>query len=99
MTDGQPERRKDDRRVRKLIDDVASLTVAVAKIQESTSGLVEWFDNSSKAFHLFIRGMTALNWFIRKALGPLMFLAALVYAIAHGGRPPEWLKSWIDLFR
>ena len=43
--------------------------------------------------------MNGLRWFFRKAVIPLVILIGGIYAITHEGRPPEWVKSWIDLFK
>lgn len=106
MNDAQPERRKDDPRVRQLVDDVNQLKRDVAAnteltraIQQSTAGLVEFFNDSREAFRLFNKTMNGLRWFLRKALLPLVFVIAGIYTISHDGRPPDWLKSWVDLFR
>lgn len=106
MTDAQQNRRNDDPRVQQLIEDVAAVKDEVAtntaltkKIQESTAGLVEFFNDSREAFRLFNKMMNALRWFLRKALFPLAIIIGTCYAITHDGRPPEWLKSWFDLFK
>lgn len=86
--------------------DVAALDAKVAdntrltkQIQESTAGLVEFFNDSREAFRLFNKLMNIVRWFIRRALLPLAVVVGGFYAIAHDGRPPEWLKSWFDLFK
>jgi hypothetical protein len=105
MADDQNDRR-DDPRVGQLVADVKALnekvdsnTALTLQIQESTAGLVEFFNDSREAFRLFNKLMNALRWFLRKAMLPLAFILAGLYAIAHDGRPPEWIKSWVDLFK
>lgn len=114
------ERRKEDQRVRKLIDDVAALKGDIAvnaaamadlkidvqantdmtrRIHDSTAGMVEMFNDMRGGFRLFNKLMSAVRWFLRKALFPLVFIAGASYAITHGGRLPEWIKLWFDLFR
>ena len=82
MTDEQPDRRKDDPRVQQVIEnqvaikaqvtqlstEVATNTALTKQIQESTAGLVAFFQESRGAFRLFNRIMNGLHWFIRKAL-------------------------------
>ena len=127
MNEAQPERRKEDPRVRQLVEDVGSLKFDVASVsadvgsvkrdlailsshvetntvltrqtQEGTAGLVEFLNDSREAFRLFNKTMGGVRWFSRKALLPLALGAAAAWAIAHDGRPPEWIKSWIELFR
>lgn len=113
MSDVQHERRKDDPRVRKLIADMGSLmadvgalssevaanTVLTKQIQESTAGLVEFFNDSREAFRLFNKLMSAVRWFLRKALFPIVVIVAVLYAVAHDMRPPGWLKYWVELFK
>lgn len=106
MNEGQYERRKDDPRVRQLVVDVSVLqeevkrnTTLTLEIRDSTAGLVEFFNDSREAFRLFNKMMNALRWFLRKALLPLIVVLGGCYAIAHDGRPPLWLKMWIDLFK
>lgn len=120
MNDGLPQQRKDDPRVKQLIEDVAAVkgdvgalkidvamlssevatnTLLTKEVKESTAGIVGFLNESQQAFRLFNRIMNLLRWFIRRALFPLLILAGAIWAITHDGRPPEWLKSWIDLFR
>lgn len=104
MSDDQ--NRRHDHRVDQLVADVKAVnekldsnTALTLQIQESTAGLVEFFNDSRDAFRLFNKLMNAMRWFLRKALLPLAFVVAGIYAIAHDGRPPDWIKSWVDLFR
>lgn len=120
MADAQPERRKDDPRVKQLIEDVAAVkgdvgalkidvatlssevaanTVITQEVKVNTSGVVNFLNESEQAFRLFNRIMNGLRWFIRRAIFPLAIIVGTIWAITHDGRPPEWLKSWIDLFR
>lgn len=113
MNDAQPDLRKDDPRVKQLVEDVGSLKADVAslssevaantmltrQIQEGTAGLVEMFDDARDAFRLFNKLMSWVRWFLRKALFPLVVIAAVFYAWAHDMRPPPWLKFWIELFK
>lgn len=113
MAEIPTERRKDDPRVRQLIEDVAAVKVEVGRLSHevaantaltqevkvNTAGVVTFLNESEQAFKLFNRVMSALRWFLRKAVIPLALVVGAFWAISHDGRPPEWLKSWIDLFR
>lgn len=89
------ERRKDDRQLRDLRELVSALDQKVSQLMP----LLALFDDSKEALKLFNKLMALIRWFIKKAMLPLMFIVGGVYAMAHHGRPPEWIKSWIDLFR
>lgn len=91
----KPERRKDDRRIRELAEVVAALDEKVTQLMP----LLVLFDDSREAFKLFNKLMALIRWFIKTAMLPLLFIAGGIYALAHHGRPPDWIKSWIDLFR
>lgn len=113
MNDGQQERRKDDPRVKQLVDDVGALKIDVAtlssevsdntlltkEVHANTAGLVEFFNDTREAFRLFNKIMDATRWFLRKALFPLVTIVGILYAVAHHMQPPDWLKSWVDLLK
>ena len=80
----------------RLAPDMFALT---KQIQESTAGMVAFFQESRGAFRLFNRLMHGLHWFIRKVFFRLALIVAAIWALTHDGRPPEWLKSWIDLLK
>lgn len=108
-----PERRKDDARVSRLGDDVAQLKVDVAQlkvavqantemtqqIMASTSGLVEFFNDSRAAFRLFNKMMMMIRWFMQKAMLPFVFVAGVIYAATHHGALPAWIKAWFDIIQ
>ncbi len=82
-----------------LSTEVATNTVLTKQVKENTAGLVNILNESEQAFRLFNRIMNCLRWFVRSALGPLAIVVGGIWAVTHDGRPPEWLKSWIDLFK
>lgn len=82
-----------------LSSDVSANTLLTLEVKENTAGLVEIIKDSREAFRLFNKIMGLVRWFIRRALTPFVVVAALLYAITHDMRPPEWLQSWVDLVR
>lgn len=82
-----------------LSSEVATNTLLTQEVKINTAGVVQFLNESEQAFKLFNRVMNALRWFIRRAVLPLALLGGSIYAITHEGRPPEWLKSWVDLFK
>lgn len=79
--------------------DVSANTEITSKIHESTKGLVEFLGSSSAAFSLFNKIMSSLRWFLRRIVWPFVIVFVFLYALSHGGRLPEWLKSFAELFR
>src|SRR6185436_18552361 len=93
-TAAHTERRKDDRRIKELSDLVAALDANVSQLTRDMAPLLELFADSKEAFRLFNKMMGLIRWFIRKAMLPLAFIIGGIYALAHHGRPPEWIKGW-----
>jgi len=82
-----------------LSSEVATNTLLTQEVKINTAGVVQFLNESEQAFRLFNRVMNGLRWFMRRAVLPLALLAGAFWAIAHDGRPPDWLKSWVDLFK
>lgn len=86
-------------RVAQLSVDVAANTELTKRIEINTAGIVELMASSERAGVKFVKLVSGLNWILRKVLPPFVAIAAVAYALWHGGRPPEFLKDWINLFK
>lgn len=98
------DRRKDDPRVDVLVSDVASLRQEVAdntemtrEVKANTADFVEFLNDSKAAFRLFNRSMKVLRWIVKTAVLPGVLIIAGYYAWRHEGRPPGWLKYWLEV--